>query len=94
LVERARAVVAACDPNGAAALLRGMALRVSSEDVLGEIEIPVRVVAGTSDAFVPLELAQKTAAAIPGAKLDVLDCGHFPLYEAPEAVTASLEALL
>jgi len=94
LVNRARAILEATDPNGAAAHLRGMAMRVSSEDILGEIDVPARLVAGKSDAFVPLSLFEATAAAIRGAKLDVLDCGHFPLYEAPDELSDALAALV
>ncbi|MGP6157510.1 MAG: alpha/beta fold hydrolase [Vulcanimicrobiaceae bacterium] len=94
LVERATAVVRKTDPKGAAAMLRGMAMRVSSEDLFEEIDIPVRIVAGAKDTLVPLERAQEMHRGIRGAQLDVLDCGHFPLYEAPEAVTSSLERLI
>jgi 3-oxoadipate enol-lactonase len=78
LIERARAFVAQTDPRGAAAVLRGMALRVSSEDLLDEIDVPVRVAAGTEDAIIPLEAARAIVAAVRGAELDLFDCGHFP----------------
>jgi pimeloyl-ACP methyl ester carboxylesterase len=94
IVERAAAVVRRTDPRGAAAMLRGMAMRVSSEDLFEEIDIPVRVVGGSEDTLIPLERANEMVAGIRGAQLDVLDCGHFPLYEAPEAVVSSLERLI
>lgn len=89
LLARARALIASTDPKGAAAMLRGMAARVSSEDLFEEIAVPVRVVAGTHDVFVSVDLMRQIADGIRGAKLDVLECGHFPLWELPEATTAS-----
>lgn len=94
LAARLRAVVERTDPRGAAAMLRGIAIRVPSDDLFAEIDVPVRIVAGTQDALVPFAHAEAMAAGIPGAELDVLTCGHVPLYEAPEALTASLERLL
>jgi len=94
LVERARAIAAATDPRGAAAMLRGIAARVSSTDLLEEIDVPVRLVAGAHDTFIELAEMQLIAAAVPGARLDVLDCGHFPLWEAPRAVDEALAGLL
>ena len=94
LVARARAIVDRTSPAGAAAMLRGMAARVSSEDLFEEIDVPVRVIAGTQDAMWPFDRAEKMASAIRGAQLDTLACGHVPLYEDPDAVTASLERLL
>jgi len=94
LVARARAMALSSDPRGAAAMLRGMAERVSSEDLLPEITIPVRVIAGNDDAFVGVSDMRRIADGIRGARLDVFACGHFPLWERPEATTASLRDLL
>ncbi len=94
LVARARAMCLRTDPRGAAAMLRGMAVRVSSEDLFDEIDVPVRVIAGTQDALVDLALMRRVADGIGSATLDVLSCGHFPLWEEVEATTASLQALL
>jgi pimeloyl-ACP methyl ester carboxylesterase len=94
LDERLEAVQRRTHPRGAAAMLRGMAARVPSDDLFEEIAVPVRVVGGTQDAVIPFSEAEAMAAAIPGARLDAFACGHVPLYEAPDALTASLEALL
>jgi pimeloyl-ACP methyl ester carboxylesterase len=93
-VARVAGVIRATDPRGAAAMLRGMAARVPSDDLFTEITVPVRVIAGARDALAPLALSESIAAGIAGAELDVLACGHMPLVEAPEALTASLGALL
>ncbi len=94
LVARAHALIAPTSPLGAAAMLRGMAARVSSEDLFDEIDVPVRVIAGIDDVFVSVDRMAEIANGIRGAKLDVLACGHFPLWELPEATTASLAGLL
>lgn len=83
------------EPKGAAALLRGMALRASSEDIAADLDVPVAVVAGARDANVPLEEARTMAAAFPKGRLIVCErSGHLPMLEEPAAVGAALEALL
>jgi pimeloyl-ACP methyl ester carboxylesterase len=94
VVEKAAAILRATNPSGAAAMLRGMAARVPSDDLFSEIAVPVRVIAATRDALAPVALSESIARGIPGAVLDRLDCGHFPLYEEAAALTVSLEALL
>lgn len=94
VVQRTRAIVARTNPLGAAAMLRGMAARVTSEDLLAEIDVPVRVVAGSDDVLIPVERSREMAAAMPNARLDVLDCGHLPQFEAPDGLTRSLAGLL
>jgi 3-oxoadipate enol-lactonase len=93
-VERARAIAGATDARGAAAMLRGMAERVASNDLFEEIDIPVAVIAGRSDAFVGPDELQKISDGIRGATLHVLECGHFPQWEAPEALDRILASLL
>jgi pimeloyl-ACP methyl ester carboxylesterase len=94
LAARLDAIAERTDPRGAAAMFRGIAARVSSEDLYDEIDVPVRIVGGTQDAVIPLSFSEAMAAGIRGAELDVLACGHIPLYEEPDALTASLERLL
>jgi pimeloyl-ACP methyl ester carboxylesterase len=94
LLARLQSIVDATSPAGAAAMLRGMAARAASDDLFEEIGIPVRVVAGARDVLVPLETGHSLARAIAAAELDVLDCGHLPPLEAPDALTLSLERLI
>lgn len=94
LLARAHALIAGTNPHGAAAMLRGMAMRVASDDLFAEIDVPVRAIAGARDTIVPLAHMRAIADGVSGATLEVLDCGHFPLWELPAAVTASLEALV
>ncbi|HTV74433.1 MAG TPA: alpha/beta fold hydrolase, partial [Candidatus Acidoferrales bacterium] len=94
VVARAATMIERYDPRGAAAVLRGMALRLDSGDLLGEIDVPVRVIAGSGDRFVPVSEMREIAAAIGGAPLDVLACGHVPALEAPRELAALLMQLV
>lgn len=94
LVARARAIIERTNPRGAAAMLRGIAERVGSEDLFEEMDLPVHVVAGARDALVGVSEARAVGDAVAGAEFDLLDCGHFPMYEVPGALTASLERLV
>ncbi len=94
LVAQTRATIEGCDPRGAAAMLRAMAHRRSPEDLFAELAIPVAIVAGRGDQILAAESLQKVADEIAGATFTLLDCGHFPLYEAPESLAAVLGALL
>ena len=91
---RVRAIVQRTDPGGAAAMLRGMAERVDSQDLFEEMRLPVSVIAGSKDALIVEDQARAVADGVAGAEFDLLECGHFPLYEVPDALTASLERLL
>jgi 3-oxoadipate enol-lactonase len=95
IVERVYAIARKTDPRGAAALLRGMALRVCADDVAADLPVPAAVIAGGSDAIVPLEESETIASAFPRGRLAVCErSGHLAMLEEPERVTAALEALL
>jgi 3-oxoadipate enol-lactonase len=62
---------------------------------LGEIRLPVHVVAGAEDQAVPLDAVRRLAAAIPSAKLQVVDdVGHFYPLEHPLSFNEELAAFL
>ena len=61
------------------------------EERLGEIAVPTLVLWGAEDAWLPLAVADRLAAAIPGARLAVIPgAGHFATEDEPAAVTAAL----
>jgi 3-oxoadipate enol-lactonase len=79
------------DPRGLAAMLRGMAMRDSAEDIAGDLNVPVLVVAGAHDLLVSEEEASKAAAAFPHGRLvRIAGAGHVPMGEAPEDLNACL----
>jgi pimeloyl-ACP methyl ester carboxylesterase len=60
------------------------ALMQSPPPDVGRLACPVLMVAGENDAFMSLEMARLTQAAIPGSRLEVLPAGHAAALEAPD----------
>lgn len=95
LVERVRTIASKIPPSGAAALLRGMALRSSAEDIAPDLDVPALVVAGGRDAVVPMEEARAMAGAFARGRVAVCDeSAHLPMLEEPERLSAVLDAWL
>jgi pimeloyl-ACP methyl ester carboxylesterase len=62
---------------------------------LPRIEVPTLVVVGASDQVISPRWNRRTAAAIPGARLEVLaDCGHTPHEECPERLMPVIRRFL
>jgi pimeloyl-ACP methyl ester carboxylesterase len=61
----------------------GALMQSPPPDVDG-LACPVLIVAGENDAFMSLEMARLTQAAIPGSRLEVLPTGHAAALEAPD----------
>jgi pimeloyl-ACP methyl ester carboxylesterase len=60
-----------------------------------EIRCPVKVIWGRDDRLAPVEHAGAFAAAVPHAKVEILErCGHYPQVELPGRVIELLEELL
>jgi len=65
--------------------------RIDSRPHLADIRVPTLVLCGRQDGLTPLERHDEMAAAIPGARLSVIeDCGHLSTMEQPVAATAML----
>ncbi|MCC7275735.1 MAG: alpha/beta fold hydrolase [Alphaproteobacteria bacterium] len=79
---------------GATAFLnqqKAMLGRPDSRPGLAAIAQPTLVLCGRQDALTPLAMHEEMAAAIPGARLVVVeDCGHMTPLEQPQALTAVL----
>jgi pimeloyl-ACP methyl ester carboxylesterase len=66
-----------------------------NEALLDRIDIPVTVVWGTDDVWIPIETGARLAAAIPGATLTRVDgAGHLIQLDAPVALAAELRSWL
>ena len=64
----------------------------SFEPLLSSIEVPVRIVWGEDDAWLPPSLAERLHRTIPTSDLRMLpETGHFAMEDSPEAVAAALE---
>ncbi|OOY20385.1 3-oxoadipate enol-lactonase [Thioclava sp. DLFJ5-1] len=86
--------VARTDAKGYAnccAALAGADLR----DALPEISAPTLVIAGSHDGATPPEQVMEMAAAIPGARAELIEgAGHIPAIEAPEQVARLITEFL
>ncbi len=95
IVERVRGMMLAARPEGAAAALRGMAVRRDQTDLLGEIEVPTLIVVGREDAVTPPAEAGAMRDKIRGAKLVVVEgAGHLSNVERPDEFNAALSDFL
>jgi pimeloyl-ACP methyl ester carboxylesterase len=62
-----------------------------NERRLTELDLPVRILWGTEDAWIPIETGRRLAALIRGAALtEVPDAGHLVQYDAPVALASAL----
>jgi pimeloyl-ACP methyl ester carboxylesterase len=68
---------------------------VANEQHVGELTIPVRVVWGEDDAWIPARTGQRLADLITGAEfIRVPDAGHLIQYDAPVALSALVQSWL
>lgn len=62
---------------------------------LGELSVPALVACGRDDPFVPVALGERLAAAIPGARLEVIDgARHYVPEDTPDQLVRHLGSLL
>ncbi|MET0623070.1 MAG: alpha/beta hydrolase [Pyrinomonadaceae bacterium] len=89
--ERVSAMMLAVRPEGAAAALRGMAVRRDQTELLSRIDMPTLVVVGTEDAITTPSDAEAMAAKIEGARLvRVEGAAHLSNVERPEEFNRAL----
>jgi 3-oxoadipate enol-lactonase len=90
-----RAIAADQTPAGVVSALKALRDRPDATPALGRIAVPTLVIVGAEDVLTPPDQARFLAAAIPGARLEVLDgAGHLANLERPEAFNAILERFL
>jgi 3-oxoadipate enol-lactonase len=95
VVDRARALMAANPPEGWIAALAAMRGRPDATGELAAIEVPTLVVVGSEDDPSPPAEARAMAAAVAGARLEVVaGAGHLSNLEAPEVFNGVLESFL
>jgi 3-oxoadipate enol-lactonase len=95
VVERAYAIARQTSPAGAAATLRGMALRAPSDDIAADLDVPVLVIAGGRDQMVPIEESRDVARRF--ARGQIAECNesaHLPMLEEPDRVSDALAGWL
>ncbi|MGC2518879.1 MAG: alpha/beta fold hydrolase [Burkholderiales bacterium] len=70
---------------------RAIMSRADSLPLLASIACPTLVLCGRQDALTPLDRHEEMAAAIPGARLEIVEeCGHLSTLEKPAEVSAAL----
>lgn len=95
LAARLRERILATSPQAIAAALDGLAARADSRPTLAALRVPTLVLVGAEDVLTPPFEAEAMAAAIPGARLEVVaQAGHLANLEQPAAVNAALLDLL
>jgi 3-oxoadipate enol-lactonase len=78
-----------------AAASLGMAERVDSTPILGEIDVPTTVLTSTGDTLIPANVSRPMADAIPEASVVVLEgAGHLSNLEEPDGFLTAVRALL
>jgi pimeloyl-ACP methyl ester carboxylesterase len=88
---RLRTMVEAIPYETAVAVLGGMRDRKDRTALLGTISVPVLVVAGGEDRLIPPDQAGPMAAAIPGARVEIIPgAGHLTPLEAGPALAGVL----
>jgi pimeloyl-ACP methyl ester carboxylesterase len=91
VVGRVSAMMLAVRPEGAAAALRGMAVRRDQTELLSRIDVPTLVIVGTEDSITPPLDAEAMAAKIEGARLvRVEGAAHLSNVERPEEFNRAL----
>jgi pimeloyl-ACP methyl ester carboxylesterase len=95
MVQRYFAIVQRAGAEQLIAQNRAVMARDDGRPHLAAIRCPTLVLCGEGDLITPPEVSRETAAAVPGARLEVLPrCGHMLTLEEPAAVAARLAAWL
>ncbi|MFF3373652.1 alpha/beta fold hydrolase [Streptomyces sp. NPDC002680] len=88
-------MMTATDPRGAAAALRGRALRPDYRPLLTRLTVPALVVVGADDEFTPVADAEAMHAALPDSTLQVIErSAHMPNLERPTKFNRALADFL
>lgn len=73
----------------------GIGAHLLDEARLATIRVPFDLLWGASDRLVPVAYAERMAAALPAARITLVErCGHVPQLECPERFLAKLEEVL
>jgi pimeloyl-ACP methyl ester carboxylesterase len=82
-------------PEGAAAALRGRAMRPDYTELLRAISVPTLVAVGSNDEYTPVHIAEEMHSLIPGSMLAVIEgAAHMPNLERPAEFNAAFQRLL
>jgi pimeloyl-ACP methyl ester carboxylesterase len=95
IVRRVRDMILQTDPQGAAAALRGMAVRADQTELLREISCPALIVVGSLDTITPPADAEVMQREIRGSRLVVIEgASHVSNVERPDEFNRAFEKFL
>lgn len=95
VVARVREMILSTKPEGAAAALRGMAVRRDQTDLLEAVNVPTLIVVGSEDAITPPSDAEAMHAKIRGSRLLKIEgAGHVSNVERPVEFNRALAEFL
>ena len=95
LVKRVRKMIVETAPEGAAAVLRGMAERQDQTSFLSRIIAPTLIMVGSEDALTPVADAELMHREIGGSRLQIIEgAGHVSNIENPEEFNRALVKFL
>jgi pimeloyl-ACP methyl ester carboxylesterase len=94
IADPVRGRIRRCSPAGVVYAQHAMAARRDASELLGSIDVPTLVIAGTQDAVIPAAEVRAMSGLIPGARFVELDCGHLSNLEDPRAFSEALSSLL
>lgn len=95
IVARVREMMTSTKPEGAAAALRGLAVRRDQTDLLPEILAPTLIIVGSEDAITPPKDAELMRHEISGSRLKIIeDAGHVSNIEYPTEFNSALTKFL
>jgi pimeloyl-ACP methyl ester carboxylesterase len=94
IADPVRGRIRRCSPASVAYAQRAMAARRDANELLGSIDVPTLVIAGTQDAVIPVAEVRAMSGLIPEARFVELDCGHLSNLEEPRAFSGALLSLL
>ncbi len=88
-------MMTATDPRGAAAALRGRALRPDYRPLLTRLTVPALVIVGADDTYTPVSDAEAMHTALPDSTLHVIErSAHMPNLERPTEFNRALSGFL
>jgi 3-oxoadipate enol-lactonase len=91
ITERVREMILKTNPQGAAAALRGMAVRHDQTDFLEEIFAPTLILVGSEDQLTPPKDAELMKREIRGSRLEIIEgASHLSNLERPEVFNRAL----
>ena len=95
IVRRIREMIVGTEPEGAAAALRGMAVRKDHTSFLSRIIAPTLIVVGNKDALTPVADSELMHREIGGSRLRIMEgAGHVSNLEQPEEFNRELVKFL